>query len=99
MKKVVLILMLIVSALFLLPFSSFSMDIGMNLNSVSDWSTDHVFLDVFKRQELGVHKISMTPVHGIQNFLMIFPKILTGGRFKCLFYPRDQRFLRQFIHW
>ena len=49
MKKVVLILMLIVSALFLLPFSSFSMDIGMNLNSVSDWSTDHVFLDVFKK--------------------------------------------------
>ena len=32
-----------------LPFPAFPMDIGMNLNSVSDWTYDHVFLDVFKK--------------------------------------------------
>lgn len=37
------------STMLFFPFPSFSMDIGMNLNSVSDWSSDHVFLDVFKK--------------------------------------------------
>ena len=49
MKKLIQRLILWVVLMLFLPFSAFSMDIGMNLNSVSDWSFDHVFLDVFKK--------------------------------------------------
>ncbi|MFK5953882.1 MAG: hypothetical protein QM498_12545 [Desulfobacterium sp.] len=45
MQRFILSLLIIL----FLPFPAFSMDIGMNLNSVSDWSLDHVFLDVFKK--------------------------------------------------
>jgi len=49
MKKMMQRFTLGMLIILFLPFPAFSMDIGMNLNSVSDWSFDHVFLDVFKK--------------------------------------------------
>ncbi len=48
MKKYIQILILWL-LMMLIPLSAVSMDVGINLNSVSDWSFDHVFVDVFKK--------------------------------------------------